>query len=110
MIILLMFSIFVIFIVCPDLIEFRVFIFNDFEFFFPSKGRRYHIQEYQQIKKKNDKEEKEREDLERQAGIKPKKKEATKKKRDKDDIFNFVDGQVGFHKDGVQFVKKKFKR
>jgi len=73
-------------------------------------GRRYHIQEYQKIKKQKDKEEKEREDLERQAGIKPKKKEATKKKRDKDDIFNFVDGQIGFHKDGVQFVKKKFKR
>ncbi len=31
------------------------------------------------------------------------------RKRDKDDLFNFVDGQAGFYKDGVQFFKKRKK-
>ncbi|CAG5133556.1 unnamed protein product [Candidula unifasciata] len=71
----------------------------------PPKNKCYPIQEYQKIMKEKKDEEKRMEELERKAGIK-KKKPRTKKDKSRDDILGHVDGQVGFYKEGVQFVKK----
>lgn len=69
----------------------------------PPRNKVYHIKEYQEMaKKKREDEEK----IEMMTDGRKKKKSKGKRKRDKDDLLNFVDGQAGFYKDGVQFVKK----
>ncbi|CAL1536574.1 unnamed protein product [Lymnaea stagnalis] len=71
----------------------------------PPKNRCYHITEYQKMMKVKKQEEEAMAELERKAGIKKKQVKANRK-RNKDDLLPHLDGQAGFYKDGVQFVKK----
>ncbi|XP_059167167.1 uncharacterized protein C1orf131-like [Physella acuta] len=66
----------------------------------PPKNRCYHIKEYTKMIKEKKKEEASK-------GLpENNKKGRSKRKRDKDDILKDLDGQTGFFKGGVQFVKR----
>ncbi|KAH9488642.1 hypothetical protein Btru_061275 [Bulinus truncatus] len=72
----------------------------------PRSKRHCPIQEYQIMKKHHQKEETMRTDLERKIGVNKRNSKASRRKRHKDDLLKNVDGQAGFYKQGVQFVKK----